>query len=161
MTKAEAPKFFILPLLSNQTPQGDVHCRVTEALERDSGAACGRSFLAGVFLSVVAAANIAKSMKNCSSHGFVGRGPQPVLLLLCLLGEMSHHVLQTRAQSVFGAAGVLGHGSSWSISLRMEMGSIVVVRGHGLHLHESRPERGHTSLCLPLVPFTPITGTLR
>ena len=83
MTKAEAPKFFIPPLLRNQTPQGDAHCRVTEALE-DSGAECGHSFLTGVFLRAVAAANISKSMKDCSSLGFLGRGPQPVLLLLVL-----------------------------------------------------------------------------
>lgn len=70
MTKAEAPKFFILPLLPDQTPHGDVHCHITKKLVRTMGLCLAHRFFSGVFLRDVTAAKISKSMKNFSSQMF-------------------------------------------------------------------------------------------
>lgn len=48
VTKAEAPKFFILPLLPDQTPHRDVHCHVTKKLERTMGLSGPRVLLLGL-----------------------------------------------------------------------------------------------------------------
>lgn len=74
MTKAEAPKFFILPLLPNQTPHRDGHCHVTKKPERMMGQSLVHRFLSGVFLRDVTAAKISKSINFSSQMWFLSGG---------------------------------------------------------------------------------------
>lgn len=70
MTKAEAPKFSVLPLLPDQIPPRDVHCHVTKKPERTVGLGLAHRFPSGAFLRDVTAAKISKPMKNFSSQMF-------------------------------------------------------------------------------------------
>lgn len=67
MTKAEAPKFSVLPLLPDQIPHRDIYCHVTKNPE---WAVLTHRFSSGAFLRVVTAASISESMKNSSSGMF-------------------------------------------------------------------------------------------
>lgn len=70
MTKAEAPKFFILPLFPDQTSHRGVCCHVTKNLERTMWLSLAHRFLSEVFLRDVAVAKISRSVKNFSSQLF-------------------------------------------------------------------------------------------
>lgn len=70
MTKAEEPKFSVLPLLPHQIPDRDIHCHVTKKPERTAGLCLTPRFPSGAFLRDVTAAKFSKSMKNSSSQMF-------------------------------------------------------------------------------------------
>lgn len=124
-------------------------------------------FLSGLFLRGVAAAKISMSMKTCSSHGFLGGGP-PACASAALVGfgrcptmcsTLGHKVSRgLRLSQCMGAVGASGEGvspSSWKWAASWWCEAKVSIS------HESSQEGGQAGLCLPLVPSTSITGTLR